>query len=187
MADQGTEGLLSPWLRRVRFAAARPYLRGKVLDYGCGTGGLAEYVKSSNYLGVEIDAASHQLARAAYPNHVFITALTEVNVQFDTIVSLAVIEHVNNPIAFLEILKRHLAPRNDASIVITTPHPKVDWVHDVGSSMGLFSQHANEEHEDLLDKEKLIYCGKQCGLELIKYKRFLLGANQLAVFRRSTA
>jgi hypothetical protein len=34
MADQGSEGLLSPFLRRKRILAVKPYLRGRVLDVG---------------------------------------------------------------------------------------------------------------------------------------------------------
>lgn len=54
MADQGGEGLLSSWLRKLCFKAALPYLQGHVLDFGCGTGGLAVFVVPS-YYGTEID------------------------------------------------------------------------------------------------------------------------------------
>ena len=45
MADQGTEGLLSPWLRSVQFKASISKFQGKVLDYGCGSEALAEHVE----------------------------------------------------------------------------------------------------------------------------------------------
>ena len=41
MADQGAEGLFSPFLRSRRLKAACPYIKGRVLDVGCGTGALA--------------------------------------------------------------------------------------------------------------------------------------------------
>lgn len=186
MADQGAEDLLSPWLRRIRFQAAMPYLQGRVLDYGCGTGGLAEYVEPSYYLGVEIDGVSLQKAKANYPRHAFVSSLVGIDTQFDTIVSLAVIEHVDDPSSFLDNLRQHLAPTDSACIVITTPHPSVAWVHDAGAAVGLFSRHANEEHNDLLNKEKLIDAGKRSRLQLVEYKRFLLGANQLAVYKRNS-
>jgi SAM-dependent methyltransferase len=186
MADQGSEGLLSPWLSRIRFKAAIPYILGRVLDYGCGTGGLAYYVKSDCYLGVEIDEDSLQKAKGNHPFHTFESNLSMIEAQFDTVISLAVIEHADDPIFFLINLKQHLASTDGARIVITTPHPSVDWVHDAGAAVGIFSRHANEEHQDLLNKEKLIHAGRQAGLELVLYKRFLLGANQLVVFKRNS-
>lgn len=185
MADQGAEGLLSPFLRNKRFIAVRPFLKGRVLDYGCGSGGLAKIVPADCYLGIEIDRDCLQCARSLFPNHNFFSKLPENGDKFNTVVSLAVIEHVKNPVYFLQILADQLNDSSTARVVVTTPHPTVDWVHGMGARIGLFSKHANEEHEDLLDREKLEAAGSQAGLKLILYKRFLFGANQLAVFKRT--
>lgn len=184
MADQGSEGLLSPWLRRRRFDAAIPYLKGRVLDFGCGSGALAEYVDADHYLGVEIDDVSLQRARALFPSHRFVSVLPEPTEKFDSIVSLAVIEHVSDPAKFLNTLAAHLNESKASRLIVTTPHPSVDWVHDVGASIGLFSKHASEEHEDLLDKVKLERAGKLAGLRLDSYRRFLFGANQVVAFKK---
>ena len=40
MTDQAAEGLLSPMLRNRRIQAVKPFLRGRVLDVGCGNGAL---------------------------------------------------------------------------------------------------------------------------------------------------
>jgi SAM-dependent methyltransferase len=181
MADQGTEGLLSPFLRKQRFKAAKPYLNGRILDVGCGSGALAELVDSASYVGIEVDEISVNKAKQSYPRHFFQNTLPPVAEKFDTVVSLAVIEHVSDPAAFLNSLSQYLKS-SKAQIVITTPHPSVDWLHDIGASVGLFSKHANEEHEDLLDEEKLRATGFAAGLRLVSYSRFLFGANQLAVF-----
>jgi len=70
-----------------------------------------------------------------------------------------------------------------ARIVCTTPHPSMDWIHDIGATLGLFSKHASDEHEDLLGYARLKATGEAAGLSLVTYKRFLFGANQLAVFQ----
>lgn len=184
MADQGAEGLLSPWLRKQRFKAALPHLKGRVLDFGCGSGMLAAFVDTDFYLGVEVDESSLQQACSNYPAHHFIPKLPDSEEKFDSIVSLAVIEHVNDPADFLSRLAGYLNPAPSSRVVITTPYPSVDWIHDLGAKIGLFSKHANEEHEDLLDRSKLEKAGLNAGLKMVTYQRFLFGANQVAVFAR---
>jgi 2-polyprenyl-3-methyl-5-hydroxy-6-metoxy-1,4-benzoquinol methylase len=185
MADQGSEGLLSPYLRCKRIEAVRPYLKGNILDVGCGSGALAQYVSADFYAGVDPDKHSLSVARQQFPNHQFYESLPDADRPFNTIVSLAVIEHVSDPILFLRNLLEHLGRRPDDVIVCTTPHPSVDWLHTLGASMKLFSSHASEEHEELLDKPKLEKLAAKSGLLLATYRRFLFGANQIAVFHRA--
>lgn len=184
MADQGTEGLLSPYLRRKRIQAVAPYLRGRILDFGCRSGALATQIDADKYLGVEIDNLSLQQAQGRFSKHCFDSKLPELSYKFDTVVSLAVIEHVSDPVDFLRTLAAYLGDAQSSHIVITTPHPSVDLVHDLGAAIGLLSRHANEEHEDFLDRSKLETAGKQAGLRLVFYSRFLLGANQIAVYAK---
>ncbi len=183
MADQGNEGLLSPFLRRERFKAAMPYLHGRILDVGSGSGALAEIVNERFYLGVEVDEISLIRARKDYPLHRFINTFPKVTEKFDTVVSLAVIEHVPDPVDFFKTLAQFLVISPKARIVITTPHPSVDWIHNMGGNLGIFSKHAHEEHQDLLDKVKISTAGECAGLVMVHYKRFLFGANQLAIFK----
>lgn len=185
MADQGSEGLLSPLLRQKRFNAVKPYLYGRVLDFGCGSGGLAEFVSSDSYLGVEIDEFSLKTAKNRFPSHRFVSELPDTDEKFDTIILLAVIEHVKDPSALLNKLTKYMSSDPKARIAVTTPHPSVDWVHDLGASLGLFSKHANEEHEELLDKRKLKLAGEKTGLRLLTHKSFLFGANQLAIYGKN--
>ena len=185
MADQGAEGILSPFLRKKRFQAAKKYLKGRVLDVGCGSGGLSRFVNADSYHGVEKDEESLAIAKKQHPNIIFSRNIGEIDGFFDTVVSLAVIEHVPSPSQFLLELSQMLKDEN-GRIVVTTPHPSVDWVHGLGASIGLFSKHANDEHEDLLNQETLRQAGDQAGLQMVVYERFLLGANQLAVFSRKS-
>lgn len=183
MADQGTEGLLSPWLRERRFKAARPHVRGRILDVGCGSGAFARFVGQDGYVGVDVDQLSLERARIAFPRYLFRDRMPEFGEKFDTILSLAVIEHVSSPERFFLELAEFMRDER-STIVVTTPHPSVDWVHDAGAAVGLFSKHAKEEHESLLNEVSLVCAAQGAGLKLRLYKRFLFGANQLAVFSR---
>ncbi len=184
MADQGREGLLSPLLRIRRLQAARPWLRGRVLDYGCGAGMMAEHVDRAHYLGIDIDLASLERAQRDHPGYRFSIQPPDPDERFDTVVLLAVIEHVPEPDRFLYRMASYLCASPAARVVLTTPHPTLDFVHSAGAALRLFSRHASEEHEQLLDRRRLSGIGAAAGVELIHYERFLLGANQLAVFRR---
>lgn len=75
--------------------------------------------------------------------------------------------------------------RNENSwIVVTTPRPSVDWVRYAGVAVGLFSKHANEDHEDLLNEASSRKSRQGAGLKLQVYERLFFRANQLAVFSR---
>lgn len=177
--------MFSPFLRKQRFRAATPYLRGLILDVGCGAGRLAADTSPECYVGVEIDQSSLRRAVNSFPRHKFLKSLPDITQKFDTIIALAVIEHVKNQEQFLADLFKRLRPDKTARIILTTPHPSMDWVHYLGASVGLFSKHANDEHEDLLDRAALELIAGNVGLRLALYKRFLLGANQLALFERA--
>ena len=175
------DGLLSAFLRTTRIQRALPFIKGKVLDVGCGVGKLAEYIGPENYVGIDKDPESVNTAKEQHPNHKFYLSDRPDTIEdkFDTVVALAVIEHVDNPIEFMIHLKSLLATKG--LIVITTPHPRSDFIHHFGSSIGLFSRLAHEEHKELLDKDKMSQIAHQANLRLIAIKTFLLGMNQLFV------
>ena len=153
---------------------------------GCGTGALAGIVPPDDrYMGVDIDEQSLPIARQRYLHHSFQSGMPAVEPIFDTVISLAVIEHVPDPGLFLRELAMRLRSSPDNFLVCTTPHPAVDWIHPAGAKVGLFSRHANEKHEELLDRTRIKVLANQCDLKLVVYRRFLFGANQLAVFQKT--
>ncbi len=60
----------------------------------------------------------------------------------------------------------------------------MDWIHGLGARLRVFSWHASEEHEALLNRNSLNSIAADNQLRLVSYRRFLFGANQLAVFRK---
>jgi 2-polyprenyl-3-methyl-5-hydroxy-6-metoxy-1,4-benzoquinol methylase len=182
MGDQATEGILSSFLQKKRINTAAPYLNGRVLDVGCGTGALAAKVKTDKYFGTDIDEYSLNKAKSTFPDHHFGKNLPPVSEKFDTIVILAVIEHIKLPSVFLLNLSQRLKSVKHARIICTTPHPSMDWIHNIGSRIGIFSREANKEHEKLLDREALSSLATAAELKMAIYKPFLFGANQLVIF-----
>lgn len=180
MANQ-VSGLLSPWLRRRRLRAAAPFLRGRVLDYGCGVGVLAGCCLPQAYVGVDIDEESLSLAKQQYPRYRFEKEIPEGET-FDTVVALAVIEHLPMPAMFLQRCAHVLNP--GGHVVLTTPHPAGDRLHLWGAKMGLFSASAHEEHEMLIDHVMMQELAAPANLMIQTYRRFLFGVNQLFILRQ---
>lgn len=181
MSDNLT-GYFSPFLRKRRMEAARPYVAGRVLDFGCGIGLVCNWVGEDEYVGVDIDPKVLDFARTLHPKARFLT-LDQMGAiageKFDTIVGLAVVEHLPDPKAFLLDAASRLAP--GGRIVLTTPNPALDWAHGLGGRVGLFARESHEEHQSLMNRRQIAEVADSAGLSLVDFKRFLLGANQLAV------
>lgn len=184
--SQEAEGKLSPYLgvQRYKNVAKHIQINDTVLDIGSGSGQLREYLpKGARYFG--IDSAKQWSGESDYLFKVKVgdglpKKLKSEN--FTAITALAVIEHLKEPAqlfvdagALLDVGGR---------FIVTTPHPIGEKVHTMGAKTGLFSSHAHDEHEDLLDKNDLRRLGEENGFEMVRYNRFLFGMNQVAVFTK---
>jgi len=183
MADQLT-GLLSPALRSRRIAAVTPFLgQGSLLDIGCGTGALARYVDATRYQGIDRDEESIAIAKNRFPAHRFLTLAeftqSQNEKQFERIVGLAVIEHVDDPQEWLAWLKTFL--RSSGRVVLTTPNPSIRSLHEFGGRIGLFSREGAREHRELINQRRMRELAQASGFRIQHFRRFLLGCNQLFV------
>lgn len=179
MPDQAN-ALLSNFLRRKRIEKVHPYLKGKILDFGCGVGELTKICKPENYLGVDIDPISIGIAREKHPQFNFALSIPDME-KFDTIVLLAVIEHIKDPILLLKKFKEFLTPTG--YIVLTTPNPCFYTFYKFGAMLGIFSKEANEDHELLINLRTMKELANKSALSITTYKKFLFGANQLFILK----
>ena len=100
----------------------------RVLDVGCGTGAnlterLAQHFPHSHFIGVDSDARSIALANrqslAANAQYLVENASGQIGL-FDLVIASEVIEHVEDPLAFLAFLRGRLTP--NGSVVLTLPN-----------------------------------------------------------------
>jgi 2-polyprenyl-3-methyl-5-hydroxy-6-metoxy-1,4-benzoquinol methylase len=177
--------LLSNWLRRQRQAALAPYLRGAVLDIGCGLGELARLLPPGQpYVGVDRRPDWVERLRREWPQHEFHVRDIEqqdleLERRFDTIVMAAVIEHLRRPERVLRQLPGCLEP--GGRLLITTPSPLGNALHAAGARLGLVYLAAADEHVRIYTALSVQPLLARFGLQLAASRPFLLGGNQLFV------
>jgi SAM-dependent methyltransferase len=174
-----------------RLRVALPYLAGgSVLDAGCNVAEVVRYLPANvDYLGLEVVPEIVEIARWRFPDRQFECLDLEgpwpetvAGRQFDHVLLLAVLEHLRQPLAVLRQAAEVLAP--DGTVILTTPHPRARWVHGLGARWGLFSRDADAEHERFLGRAELYHLAGRAGLNVIHYRTFQLGLNQLAILSR---
>jgi len=182
-------GLLSLRAQRMRMQRVLPWVRGRILDIGCGTGAILDRLDGPTcYHGVEGDAALVADLRRRYPQHTFERADLDVDVVaagrvFDTVLMLAVIEHVYNQRHLFEQVLERLAA--GGRIVITTPTPLGDRVHRLGARLGLFARSAEDHHPIIFNRARFRVFARRFGLRIEYYRRFAFGCNQIVVLSRA--
>ena len=111
------------------YHVAEPYIKGNLLELGCGEGRGVELLepKCDQYLGLDkiaevIESLSQKFPKLDFRQAVFPPFSDLDESHFDTIVSFQVIEHIKNDKLFLEEIYRVLKPGGMA--IITTPNIK---------------------------------------------------------------
>ncbi|WP_332913953.1 class I SAM-dependent methyltransferase [Algoriphagus boritolerans] len=104
--------------------------------------------------------------------------------QYDTILLIAVIEHIFNLKFLFEQI--HDLLKDDGKVIITTPSPfGNDFVHKIGTQLGLFDKEGGQDdHIVIFNKKRLQILANEVGLEVNKYQKFQLGCNQLVVLKK---
>jgi cyclopropane fatty-acyl-phospholipid synthase-like methyltransferase len=137
----------------VRWLKAHTTGRMRLFDIGCGQGDLLAKVSpqfpSAELLGVELSARGTQIARQKLPAaKLFATDLLREPPELEPFFGWAshavcseVLEHVDDPAAFLRIARRYLA--TDARIIVTVP----------GGPMSAFDRHIG--HRQHFDRESI--------------------------------
>jgi 2-polyprenyl-3-methyl-5-hydroxy-6-metoxy-1,4-benzoquinol methylase len=185
-------GLLSSYLTKQRTARVEPYAKGVVLDLGCGRAVVLQNCAQTidSYYGVDHGEARLDDLKKSYPESNFFcrnlnTDTLDFDMRFDTILLIAVIEHISNQTHLAEQLARNLKP--GGRIVITTPTPWGDRVHRLGARIGLFAASAVDSHVVIYNRKKFETLADACSLRIEKYKTFQFGCNQLVVLTKDAA
>lgn len=156
--------LFEKWLQKHRYKKVKPFVKGRVLDFGCGDTPPSLLVKDiGEYTGV--DKYNYHLIQGMY----------------ETIVMCAVLEHLTEPKKILRMLRGHL--KKDGLLLITTPSMESKLLQELFVKLHIFHKENIEGH-NYYRKNDLLYLAKEVDLKIVKYSRFQLGMNQLVVMKR---
>ncbi|MEQ6167204.1 methyltransferase domain-containing protein [Ekhidna sp. MALMAid0563] len=108
---------------------AKPYIKGNLLELGCGEGRGVELLAplANSYIGIDKIKSVIDNLEQRFPDYKFLSGVFppfpfEDN-SFDTIITFQVIEHVKDDEGFIKEIHRVLKPRGRA--LITTPNIKM--------------------------------------------------------------
>lgn len=141
----------------------KPYLIGGVLDFGGNKGELRKLVKGK-YLVVNYDYSTME------------------NTHFDTIVCLAVIEHMSVPDVFEVFKKFKSILNNGGRTLLMTPTKKAKPILEFMTFVGMLDKDNITEHNHYWSKKDIYDLAEKSGFVVKKYKKFQIGFNQLAIF-----
>jgi 2-polyprenyl-3-methyl-5-hydroxy-6-metoxy-1,4-benzoquinol methylase len=167
------------------YYAVYEYLRGSnntktILEVGCGLGYLTYSLQKSNYqaLGIDISKTAIDFAERQFGSYYLNIDLKDLDIKekFDLIVATELIEHLKNPLEFLECCKKHL--KTNGAILLTTPnynHKNQIWNTDLPPV-----------HVFWLSKKSFAALAKSCDLDLsfVNFNRFVSKNDLLAFLPR---
>jgi len=186
-------GILTSYLRKKRLGVIAKYIKGTILDIGCGPGEIVQHLnnkESTKYVGVDIKKRLVENLQNRYPWLTFLCVdvdnedlpLPMSETKFDTILLLAVIEHLANPKRILKQVSGLL--RDEGKLIITTCTPFGGRIHKLISILGLTGKKAMKAHRGFYSRRDLATLLTPFGLYINVYQKFELGLNQLIVCKK---
>jgi SAM-dependent methyltransferase len=174
-----------------RNATVKPYLKGSVLDIGCGRAFLTNFIPPGRYVGVDGDQRILQQLKEAKSAYEFycinvdtkegILKLSSLS-SVDTVTLLAVVEHLHHPELVFEACS--LLLRNGGTLVITTPTPSGDIIGRIAFHISSGGEKAMFPHVRLYTPPDLDKLLAPLEFKMIHYRKFLIGANQLFIYSK---
>ncbi len=156
-----------------------------ILELGCGSAPLINILKKEQkYTGIDLNKTLIRTLKKKHPKCRFYRFNLEkdkilLKEKYDIILLIAFLEHMKNPDNLFGQIKKNL--QKGGVIVLTTPTKPGDFLNTIGAYIGLTSMSAVHDHEKIYNKKDIDELCRRNGLQLIYYKKFEFGLNQVIV------
>lgn len=132
-------------LQSNRLKLLKPYLtkKAKLLEIGCSAGMFLYHAKKlvKEIVGIDFDIASAKYASKKCHCPVYTTEIHNTPLKpnyFDIIVAFQTVEHVSNPIEFINTLKKYLKPGGIMAIEVPNLYDALAYVYDLPNHYKFF-------------------------------------------------
>jgi SAM-dependent methyltransferase len=188
--NENKEPFLESVLSTLRFQKISDLINenSKILDLGCGYD--AKFIKSIEYkkgcffygLDLSVDNSINS-DRIKLISHDLNTKLPFENDSFDIVVSLASIEHLNNPNYTIREINRILKP--GGKLLLTAPSVYSKPILEFLSyKLHIISENEIRDHKNYFNKQLLSDMCQQAGFSHIKHKYFQFFMNNFLYSRK---
>lgn len=160
----------------------------RICEVGCGQGYLTYALNRAGYnaVGVDISSKAIDLAKRRYGNHYFcgsVDEFVESNDKLNAILATELIEHLENPVRFVENML--MALTDGGSLILTTPNKLM-------SSTEIWDTELPPVHLSWLSKNSMQRLAERvdCNIEFVDFTQFYESSdgyqltNQVAVKQR---
>ncbi len=158
--------IILPITRYLRFVNVKKHIQEqeRLLDIGCGDGFFIKHIICKERYGLDKLLGDEVSDTLDFPND-----------YFDYVTMLAVIEHIKEPELIIKEIYRVLRP--GGKFIFTTPRKEAE------KFIKVYAKKIEDEHETYFDYEKVKAIAANI-FEIITFKTFLLGLNQVFVLKK---
>ena len=174
----GYPDLLTAFLKWMRNKKIRGFIKGRLLDIGCERGALVK-----DFCGFGLDRNPKGPKGRVIQFNIKNGYFPYISNSFDTITMVALIEHLDNIDFNLKEIYRIL--KSGAQLVITTPSPKAKEMIKFLSFFPFILDPSGIDHNIYFSKKDIYSLFEGIGFEIVCYKTFQFGMNQLVVAKKA--
>lgn len=184
------EPILEPLLRKMRIRRVLPYIlehrNCRLLDIGCGWE--ARFLRSaepyiSAGVGIDFKAPLFCEGKIRTERLLLTDSLPYKDASFDVVTMLAVLEHLDQPMALLREIRRVLAP--DGRLILTVPSKAAKPILEfLAFRLGLVSCDEITDHKAYYDRSSLGDLFSSAGFTMNVHIYFQFGLNNFCVAGR---
>ena len=157
-----------------------------ILDVGCGRQAFLGWEiknKIKKYIGLDLTVPNVTVGNLTLVKTDIFSLKQKLSGQkCDTIVGLAIIEHLENPEKFLKDC--YFLLKKSGNLVLTTPPPYTDFLLKLLAKIGVIDKKEIDDHKTYFTVDTLAEVAKNIGFTIESKEKFLFGLNTILVARK---